>query len=121
MASMAQFDSVRPSSVDSDRPMSRLSSRSASSISLASSTTLSDSDYHSCVNEMSTEGFLSDEFSFNGVDLEELEILLEAEADDQPLTVLVYSIASSPVPSPLLMPPLSIIHSTTIEQPIQSD
>ncbi len=67
MASMAQFDSIRPSSVDSDPPMSPLSSRSASSISLAS---MSDSDYQSCVNEMPTKELPLDDFSVDNADSE---------------------------------------------------
>ncbi len=112
---MAQFGSVRPSSVDSNPPMSPLSSRSASSVSLAS---LSDSDYQSCVDEMPTEELPLDDFSVDNVDSEEFEIPLEAETGNQPSIVLIHSIATLPVPSPL--PPLPFIFCLTVEQAIQS-
>ncbi len=55
---------------------------------------------------MSTEEPPSDKFSFNDADLEELEILLEAEADEQLSTVQIFSVSSPPILSPLPMPPL---------------
>ncbi len=70
---------------------------------------------------MPTKEFPPDDFSVDNADSEELEIPLEAEADDQPSTVLIYSIAMSPILSPLPMPPLSFIYPTTAEQSIQSD
>ncbi len=122
---MALFDFTQPSSVDSDHPMSHLSSHSASSVSLASTITSSDSDdYYSCINEMATDESLPEETLFNEADLEELNIPLEAEADDQPSTILIYSIATSPIaslnPSPCPLTPLSFISPLTVEQAIQS-
>ncbi len=66
---------------------------------------------------MPTEEQPSDELVPNGTELEELEILLEA--DDQPSTVQIFSIPSSPNPSPLQL--LPFIFPTTAGQSIQSD
>ncbi len=88
MASMALFDFARPSLVDSDRPMSHSSTCSASSHSLISSIASSDlEDYYSCADDMAAE---LDEFS------EELNFLLDVEAEEQPSTVFIYSANASP-------------------------
>ncbi len=117
---MASLDLVRPSSVDSDRPMSRLSSRSASSISLVSSITSSDShDYYTCADEMDSDQFPLEESLFFDTDLEELNFLLNAEANEQPSVVLIYSADTSPAvspnSSPCPLPPFSSISPPTVE------
>ncbi len=67
---------IRPPSIDSDHPMSFASSRSASSDSLVFSNASSDSDYHSCIDEMTSEISQSDEFLFDEADSRELAISL---------------------------------------------
>ncbi len=120
MAGMASLDLVRPSPVDSDRPMSRLSSRSASSVSLVSSIASSDShDYYTCVDEMDSDQFLLEESVFFDADLEELNFPLNAEADEQPSVVLIYSADTSPAVSPNSSPcpllPFSLISPLMVE------
>ncbi len=73
------------------------------------------SDYLLCFDEMPTEEQPSKEILSDGPEQEESEIPLEA--DDQPSTVLIYSIHSSPIPLPL--PPLLL--PMTAEQSVQSD
>ncbi len=78
MAGMAQFlsnwsrtDESDDSSDDSVRLLSQMSHQSLSSISLASSVISSDSDYHSCLDEMPTELEQSNELLSDGSELEE--------------------------------------------------
>ncbi len=59
----------------------------------------------------------SDELLLNGSELEEPEIQLEG--DNQPSTIQIFFVSSSPIPSPL--PPLPFIFPTTGEQSVQSD
>ncbi len=134
---MAESVFVRPSSIDSDCLMSLASSHSASSDSLVSSNASSDSDYHSCIDKMASETSLSDEFLFDKADLKELGISLEtemnevglqesaipleAEVDDYPSTVLLYStVASSPILFPSPLPPLPFTFLGTADQAVQS-
>ncbi len=134
---MAESIFVRPSSIDSDRPMSLASSRSASSDLLVSLNASSDSDYHSCIDEMASETSPSDEFLFNEADLKELSIPLEtemdeadlqgsiipleAEIDDYPSTVIIYStVTSSPILFLSSPPPLSFVLPETTDQAVQS-
>ncbi len=137
MAGVALFDFVRPSSVDSDCPLSHCSSHSASSVSLMSMISSFDGDYHSCIDEMASEESSSDEFLFDEADLEELGIMpetemnkadlgesvvpLEAEVDDQPSTILIYStVAMSPLLFSSPLPPLSVTLPETADQAVQS-
>ncbi len=120
MASMASLDFAHPSSVDSDHPMSRLSSRSASSISLISSVVSSDlDDYYSCAEEMA-----ADQRLLHG-SREELDLSSDAEADQQPSTVFIHSIGTSPVATPDLshcpLSPLPLILPSTADCATQSD
>ncbi len=122
---MAKFDYVQPSSVDSDHPMSLVSSHSASSVSLMSliSSSNSNSGYRSCIDEMAADETSSDEYFIAEAGLEEpspeeLDVPLEVEVDDQPSTVLIYSVATMPNPSPL--PLLSSIFPETVDQAVQS-
>ncbi len=134
---MAESAFVRPSFINSDHPMSLASSHFASSDSLVSSNASSDSDYHSCIDEMASETSLFDEFLFDQADLRELGISsetemnkvdpqesaipLEAEVDDYPSTVLLYStVASSPILFPSTLPLLPLIFLETTDQAVQS-
>ncbi len=105
--------------------MSHLFNCSASSVLLVSMITSSESDdYYSCVDEMTTDQYLPEETLFNEADLEELNIPLEAEADDPPSAVLIYFVTTSLItlPNPPLcsLPPLSFIFPSTVEQAVQS-
>ncbi len=137
MAGVTSSDLIRPSSVDSDHPLSRCSSRIASSVSLMSSIASSNDDYRSCIDEMASEETLPDEFLFDEADLKELGISpeiemnkvdpetsihpLEAESDDQPSTILIYStVATSPLLFTSPLPPLSVILPETADQAVQS-
>ncbi len=66
---------------------------------------------------MPTELEQSDELLSNGSELE--EPVFSLEDDNQPSTVLIFSISPSPIPSPL--PPLPFIFLTMAEQSVQSD
>ncbi len=99
--------------------MSRLSSHSASSISLISSIASSDlDDYYSCAEEMAADQHLLDGSR------EEFNLSLDAEADQQPTTVFIYSVGTSPVvmPDPFYCPllPLPLILPSTTDQATQS-
>ncbi len=96
-----------------------MSSQSASSISLVSSVTSSDSDYHSCLEEMSNE--LESPSELLSIGLESEESMLPLENDDWPSIAQIYSIPSSPSPStsPLLL--LPFFFPCSVDQSIQSD
>ncbi len=125
MADMALPDLVRPSSVDSDRPLSRTSSHPASSISLMSSVAFSDSDdYFTCADEMGTVQSPLEESLFFNDDLEEPRFPLNADADELPSTVFIYSadlsLVASPNLSPCSLPLPSLIPPLTVDQATQS-
>ncbi|MCP4603324.1 MAG: hypothetical protein GY847_22875 [Proteobacteria bacterium] len=70
--------------------MSRLFNYLASSILLVSTIASSHfDDYYLCADETATEEYSLEEILFNEADLEELDIPLEAEADDHPSIVLI--------------------------------
>ncbi|MCP4606192.1 MAG: hypothetical protein GY847_37715, partial [Proteobacteria bacterium] len=129
---MAESVFIRPSSTDDDHPMSLASSRSISTDSLVSSNASSDSDYRLCVDEMDSETSPSDEFPFDEVDIGEIAdssntemdeadlresvTPIEAEIDDCPLPIPLYSIvASTPILSPSPLPPLPFIFPKTAD------
>ncbi len=79
-----------------------MSHRSLSSILLASSVISSDSDYHSCLDEMPTELEQTDELLPEGSEVE--EPVFPLEDDDQLSTLQLFSVPPSPISS--LLPPL---------------
>ncbi len=87
----------------------------------------SEDDYHSCIDEMDAGEVSPDESLFDKADQNEPgispenEANEEAESDDQPSTVPIYSVVA---PSPLLFssspPPLTVILTETADQAVQS-
>ncbi len=94
-------------------------SQTASSISLISFVTSSDSDYHSCLEEMSDKLESSSELPSIGLESEESMLLLEN--DDWPSIVQIYSIPSSASPSASPLPPLPFFFLCSVDQSVQSD
>ncbi len=100
--------------------MSCLSSHLASSVSLASTFASSNSDdFYSCDDEMATDEYPPEQIPSSEANLEELNFPLEADAEDQPFTVLIHSAVTSLIasPNPFLSspPPLPLVSSLTIE------
>ncbi len=113
MANLALPGPARPSSVDSDRdsdrPLSRLSNRSTSSLSLVSSVSSSGSEnYCLCTDEMDANPSHFEETSLPEVEPEVSSPPLDADAvtdeHEQSSVVLIYSINSSPIATPVSSP-----------------